>query len=71
MADRPNKVAVGGLEHSTSLRYSQAPGSQLSPIQERRKHISMIRPSREDFQISVSSLETWWITNLVKVLLIV
>lgn len=57
MADRANKVAVGDLEHSTSLRYFQMPGSQRSPIRERRKHTLTTRPSQKGFQTSKSSLE--------------
>ncbi len=57
MADSTNKVAVGDREHSTSLRYSQTPASQRSPIQERRKRILTIRPCQRDCQTSKSSLE--------------
>ena len=63
-----NEVAVGDLEHFTSPRYFQTPESQRSPIQEPKKHTSMIRPSQRGFQISLSSLEMSWITSLMKVL---
>lgn len=71
MADKANEVAVGDLEHSTSLRYSQTPGLQLSLIQDRRKFTLTIRPSQKDFQTSKSLLETSWTTSLIKVLMIV
>lgn len=71
IADRANKVVVGDLEHSSSPRYSQTPGSQHFPIQGPRKHTLTIRPSQKDFQTSRYSLEMSWITNSMKMLLTV
>ena len=69
MADRANKVAVGDLERSISQRSSQTPGSQLFPIQGRRKHTLTIRQSQKGSQTSKSSLEMSWTTNLMQGLL--
>ena len=71
MADNANKGAGGDLEHSTSLRFSQTPVSQRSPIQERRKRTSTVGPSQKDFQTSKYSLGMWLTTNSMRVLLIV
>ena len=50
MADSFNKVAVGGLEHSTLLRYFQTPRSRRSQTQELRKLISIKKLSQKDFR---------------------